>query len=485
MKRIGRTAIGATIVVLLAGALAWKAIADLDADRRHHEDMKKRERLFTGWGSAHVKSFDLTVGGTSFRFVKTSSLAAQGFWLIERPIKWPADQNNVGAAIDSMVSVASTSVVAEAVTAAVRAQYGLDHPQVIAKVFLEDGTTHELRVGARNQSEECFWVSVEQEDAIHCARANFYEPLSLDLYAYRDKRIILWPKDAITSVTVDKGGKLAFGLDRTGNKWLVRGPGQVPRPADFLIVDSFLRILTKDLKAESFATDAIEKDPPEVTKRFGLNPPAYALAVKQTLGVEVRAAVGLAAGDGREPRGPFLQLEGTSFVAEVYDAFPSDLDKSFADFRDRTISRFDIDEVHRLDLWLLSGQKIRIERDIAAANAKESTWRMLEPTNRSAKPWKVQAVLTYFSTLRSSRVVIDGATPDQLASWKLAPPERRATFYNQKGDRLADVWFGKPIDSGHVYVSSAGLGRVDGIQDSTLAKVLPTRLDELVDDEKR
>jgi hypothetical protein len=172
-------------------------------------------------------------------------------------------------------------------------------------------------------------------------------------------------------------------------------------------------------------------------------------------------------------------------VAEVYDAFPADLDKSFADFRDRTISRFDINDVHRLDLWLLSGQKIRIERDIAAPNAKESTWRMLEPTNRAAKPWKVQAVLTYFSTLRSSRVVIDGATPDQLATWKLAPPERRATFYSQKGDQLADVWFGRPIDSGHVYVSSAGLGRVDGIQDSTLAKVLPTRLDELVDDEQR
>ncbi|MBI2376960.1 MAG: DUF4340 domain-containing protein [Deltaproteobacteria bacterium] len=479
MKRIGRTAIGAFVVAMLGAAVAWKAIADFNDDKINREAARKRERLYGGWGRAHVVTFDLFTGGISYEIVKDDA----GAWVLESPIRWSADQEAVAAAIDAMVSVAAVDVVAEAVTEAVKAQYGLDKPQTVARAKLADGTTHELRVGLRNNAAQCFNVSIDEVERIYCARESFYQDISRDLYAYRDKQLIRMAPAEVVSIAVSKGSQLAFALERADSGWTVKSVSEAIRPADPLIVDSFLRILTKDLKAESFATDSVDTDTAESTKRYGLEPPAFTLVVRATNGKETTAFVGPAAGDGREPRGPFFRLADTTFVASVYDAFPNDLDKSFADFRDRTIARFDMNDVHRAELWLQSGQKVSIEREVASPNAKESTWRMVSPTNRQAKPWKIQAILSYFSTLRSSRVATDAATPEQLRGWLLEPPDRRATFYDQAGRRLADVRIGKPIDGSHVYITAEGLGRVDGIQDNTLAKVLPARLDELVGEE--
>jgi hypothetical protein len=477
MTRVQRALLTSAVVLAAGGGLAAYAfIEGYQGEKDRALEEAEKQRLFQ-FGRDHVKGGEIVKKELAVRFERSES----GFVLTE-PITGPADDESIGFAIDAMAAIRGDTITDDASPADLTS-YGLEAPE-ITMIVRVDGGEHRLLVGGKNDVNERYYVTDEKKKKILAAEPTFYEKLDRDLYAFRSKRIFPLDRQKVNAIRVTERDKPRYVLEKGASGWSVSAGGKTFQ-ADPFVMDRFLLLLTRDLKAEAFATDALA---PGEERRFGLDEPRFVVEVEAGP-VKLRGRVGtVAAGkdaglrdsgedDALSP-GPWVQLEGTRTVAEVMEVFPSDLDKDLDVLRDHTISSFDEEAISKITFDLASGERGIVER--VSGSGQSSRWSLTLPQTAPAKAWKVQKVLFVFAKLRSDRIESDAPSAKDLERWQLVPPKQKLTFSNASGEVIAEISIGKLVDKDHAFITAKDLGRVDAIKESRLV-VIPQKLEDLVE----
>jgi len=473
VKRVTRSLITAGVVVVLGGGVGYYAWSEgYLASQKQALQAREDKRLFH-FGTDDVVSGKLVAGKITIDFRRDEAAG----WMLDAPVTGPADHEAINALLTRMAAIKNDAVAIEAPSDAQLTEYGFDDPTAQLQVELRDGTKQVLLIGGENKVKKAYYITDAAKETIGLAADSSFWVFDRELFAYRAKEIFRTEVNGIASVQVSKGGESQYGLRKVDGKWMVDMPDGSSHGADPSIVGRFLLVLSRDLKAESFPTDTLSADDPVELKRYGLDAPAFELAVTTEAGLMMRSLVSRQ-GDDVSAGGPFLQMLDTTTVIGIYEAFVGDLDKTADYFRDRTVASFDADTVHKVTFSFVGGGRAVVEaRD-------DGKWRMTEPEDKPAKAWAVIGIIAKLSKFRSTRVFAESAVDVERQEWQLDPPRSRVVLESASGDVVADIRIGKRLDEDHYFVTEADLGRVDVIEAGGLA-FLPGGVQALVDVERK
>lgn len=458
MKRVHKTLLTAIVFVAVGGAATYAFYGDYIRGEAQKRTDDQSKRLFR-FGRIDVVQATLKAKGAPITIVRD----ADAVWMLTAPVRWRADPPTIVAMIDQMVGIKSEATVTEAATASHLADYGLANPVVSLTVKLKDGSERTLHVGKKHELGRAYFVTDGAKKRIGVAPETFYSAVDRELHAMRSTKILPYEASQINGVKVIKGGEVLLELHRT-DRWRVGD-----KIADESFVQRYLRILTRDLRAEAFPTDTLT----DTNKaRYGLDQPEVTLEVTSEDGGKTVAHLSRE-GEDLSPGGPFLTLDGTTTAIAVYEGFRQDVAKPSDKFRDRIVSAFDAAEVRRVDLYFESGAQATLTRT-------GEGWRIRAPDDAPAKPWKADALVRVLSVLRSARVETETPDPAQLREWMLDPPRRRVVVLGEGDKVLADIRIGKGIDDKLTFITAVGLGRVDAIDDALLLAI-PNDAEALTD----
>ena len=454
MKRVQQALLTSSLVLIVgagAGTYAW-----FEGYKKNQELESKAEqdkRLFS-FGRIHLSRIELKNEHGLFVFEKSDSHD----WVITSPIKWPANQDLVNQLADQMAAIKSHVDVTAEATKQQLEQYGISRPTVSVAVTRKNGEQHELRVGLKHNFENGYYISDQNQKRIGLAPAHFYDLFTRKLDSFRAKHALPYRSDLITKITIQKHDKPKVQLQKENGSWSVNG-----QPADIVVMSKLLMILTRDLRVETFETDEFDASSHEQHELYGFEPPLFKLDIEVNNKKKIQTWVSQASST-MDGRGPFLHLVGTNSVVRIYENFLSDIDKDASIFRDRSISRFDRDDVHTIELKYSSGKRAKLIK-----NGDE--WVFDGPRAQKAKPWKVDTLVMKFSRLSSDEIVTEAATKDEISRWQLSNPVHQLKFIDVNGQTLGDVHIGKRRDDTHVFIRSGNSDRVDVIALESMAGI--------------
>ncbi len=476
MTRVQRTLLLAALVLAAgSGAAAWVYHTDYKQEPARRKAELNEARPFT-WGRFHIQSFTLS----NTRTTVSATCQEQAGCRLTAPIRGPADPQAMQALLDMISGLVFTTVIASGDEARPKlADYGLDPAPITFTATTTDGRVHRLWVGEKNPADGRRFIAGGEPLRLGLAEDDFFWALDRDLFAFRAKQIFELARADVRKVTIDKVAVPPHQLMVSHGEplWTVSN-GTRTLPADPFVIDKFLLLLTRDLKADAFVTDALT---PELSARYGVDQPMFRVSIEMASGHVERAVVGVAPRvPGTAPPeedgqiAPYVHVEGSSSVSVAYPGLLSDLGKTIDDFRDRRVTDYDLGAPRRLELTHAGKPTIVLE-------GHEQTWRLLNPIEGATKAGRVAEIVLRFSKLRSTRVVEDGKpSAARLKELQLEPPQTRLVVKGAGGEVLADLRVGKPADAKNTHVTAAGLDRIDAVADSEL-RLLALEAQDIVD----
>jgi|GEM_PF-5861689 len=452
MKRVQKALLSSSLVLVIgagAGAYAW--FEGYKKNQKLESQAEQDKRLFS-FGRIHLARIELKNEHGLFVFEKN----ANHDWIITSPIRWPAHQDVVNQIADQMAAIKSHVDITNDASQEQLQQYGISKPSVSVSVTRKNGEQFELRVGLKHNFENGYYISDQNQKRIGLAPAHFYDLFTRALDSFRAKHALPYRSDLMTRVIIQKHDQPKVTLEKKDKAWFVN-----EKPADFTIISKFLMILTRDLRVENFVTDNFDVTSKEQRELYGFEPESFKLEVALSDAKTVQTWISQAPETLGE-RGPFLHVVGTKSVVRIYENFLSDINKDAYIFRDRSISRFERDEVNSIKLRYSTGKRSKLVK-------KGEDWVFEGPNPKTAKPWRVDTLVMKFSRLSSDEIVTESATKDEISRWQLTNPIHQLTFLDADNQILGDIHIGKRRDDNYVYLRSGNSDRVDVIAIETLA----------------
>lgn len=474
MTRVQRTLVTALVVLGAGGgAAAWVYSQDYAQQGAKKQAELTEARLFT-WGRFLVQGFTLTTPSTRISATCTEQAGCR----LTAPLTGPADAEAMQALLDNIAALQLERELASGPEAEGQlTSYGLAPAPITFTATTTDGRVHRLYVGDKSDVDGLRYVAGGSPLRLGLARDNFYWALDRDLYAFRAKQVFELGRDDIARVTIEKLSvpPRTLVLSRGEPLWSATSDGQT-YPVDPFVIDRFQVLLTRDLRADAFVTDALQS---EQRVRYGLDHPAFRVHVETRAGRVEHATVGVAprvAGLGEPDQEgsptPYVHVEGSSSVAVVYPALTGDLDKTAADFRDRRVLEYELADARRIEITHAGQPTIVME-----GSGKQ--WRVVSPVDGPAKLERAGAIALRYSKLRATRVMEDGKSPERLKALELEPPQLRLVIKDAAGKILGDLRAGKPVDKKLVHVTAVGVDRIDAIPDGEL-RLLPMTAEDMI-----
>ena len=368
---------------------------------------------------------------------KPISLNKEGQWQIIEPIDSPADEFAVGSLLTSLESLKMEREV-EAEAQDLRS-YGLDNPRLHLS-FLEDGTRHHLRVGAKAVVADQYYASGDQPNRVVLIAASREQGLNKNIFDLRSKEFFSLKSDEIDRVEIERAEvKLALAKV-TEDNWQV---------------SAFPEVSIKNPKVESLISRLIWLR----AKRFldnekgdlaqlGFEPPRIRISLASK-----EKSQTLLLGNSKKEEGIYAkggELPGVALVDEkLLEQLPANLN----DLEDRTLLAFDLDQIKAVGLKL-NDHRGRLERQ-----GKEWKWAAGD-SRQHPENWQVNSLLWKMQELE----YLPGSLP------KVEPPttERQLNLvlYSEKDKKLGTfflaevpsentvkglLWFFKDDDPPHPY----------------------------------
>ena len=127
-------------------------------------------------------------------------------------------------------------------------------------------------------------------------------------------------------------------------------------------------------------------------------------------------------------------------------AFPSGMNKTVDQMRDRELMSFKVDEVQKLVITHDDGTQLAIDRD-------GDQWKIVKPAGYGADPTQVRQILTTLGDSKVADFITDA--PSNAAQYGLEKPHLAVTVYLAKGGAQESLLFGfkqKESGKGGIYV---------------------------------
>jgi len=368
---------------------------------------------------------------------KPITLEKEGQWQIIEPINSPADEFAVESLLTSLESLKMEREVES--EAQDLQPYGLDNPRLHLS-FLEDGTRHHLRVGAKAVVADQYYASGDQANRVVLIAASQEQGLNKKLFDLRSKEFFSLKSDEIDRVEIERAqAKLAL-TKMTKDNWQASAFPQVSIKNSK--VESLISRLIW-LRARRFL-DNEKSDLPQL----GFEP----ARIRITLASEEKSQT-LLLGNSKKQEGIYAKGGELPGVALVDEKLLEQLPRSLSDLEDRTLLAFDLDQIKAVGLKL-NNDSGRLER-------QEEKWKWAAGDSRQRpENWQVNSLLWKMQELE----YLPGSLP------KVEPPttERQLNLvlYSEKDKKLGTfflaevpsentvkglLWFFKDDDPPHPY----------------------------------
>ncbi|MCL6451239.1 MAG: DUF4340 domain-containing protein, partial [Acetobacteraceae bacterium] len=219
---------------------------------------------------AEVEVYRLEEGDVALLELEPSGVKLErggdGSWRFKDAPDLPVDQGQAGLVASMLARLKAERKVAEA--GADLAQYGLDEPQVQARVTLSSGGQKTLLVGDEVPVKGAYYCTVAPGDGeVYTLASHQVEMLRGSRDTFRQHRLVDFDSSQVTAFSLYVDGRLSIKASRVGDAWAMESPWaclMAPwRPQSLLA--SFA-----SLNATEFASD---HPSPQEIEAFGLGAP--------------------------------------------------------------------------------------------------------------------------------------------------------------------------------------------------------------------
>jgi len=189
--------------------------------------------------------------------------------------------------------------------------------------------------------------------------------------------------------------------------------------------------------AECQVTKTVEEKADSLAP-FGLDKPQVTVTVTDTKG---KTLPGLQVGKNT-PVGfsSYLKYTDKPTIMLTNSAFPSGMNKTVDQMRDRELMSFKVDDVQKLVIAHDDGSELVVERD-------GDKWKIVKPASYEADPTQVRQILTTLGDAKVADFITDA--PTNAAQYGLEKPHLSATVYLRGGGAQESILFGfKQKESG-------------------------------------
>jgi len=348
------------------------------------------------------------------------ALAKQGDeWRITQPIQAAADSELVTRLLTDLLDSPIGQDGGVTITTENQTQYGLNKPSV-QLVLHGGGKSRTLRYANSVPQRPTERFAVTDEVGKLFTLANHVTDELQDNAAdeFRNRRLVRLDADDVRGVTIQSGSETTE-LRRDGNTW------KIVRPVDAVADESAggnLASAVVDLEADEF----VESNPADLAK-YGLDRPRLTITATGPSGEET-VAFGSSAGDDG---GRYARRQGENVVVTVADFLFDDVNKQYAELRNRNLLTFENDDVTRISLVNPSGA-VELEKQGGA-------WQMLKPRRVPANANRVADLL--FALGQPADAAVEENAID-LAKYGLDKPQVTAIVSTRDG-RTQSLFVGR------------------------------------------
>ena len=254
-------------------------------------------------------------------------------WEITQPKAMPADQDAMSSMTGTVATLTGDRMIDE--KPASLTPFGLDHPVEQVEIRRKDGKTDTLLFGLDTPTGGNVFAKLANSSTVYTLPASSKSNFEKSVNDLRDKRLLTFNNDKVTSVTLTpaKGGAIEFAKNGQ-SEWQIVKPKTYR--ADNLPVDDLVRKL-KDAKMDVNATG-------DNAKAFGSAAKVATVAVTDNSGtqsMEIRKGADKAF---------FAKSTAVEGIFKITGDVGDGLDKSVDDFRNKKLFDFGFSDPTKLDL---------------------------------------------------------------------------------------------------------------------------------------
>jgi hypothetical protein len=471
MKQTTRSLLTTLVVLVVAGAIGGAALWVTRDTEKKAQQKEKSAKLFDAFEKAKARKVKLLRDGKLVATVTRADSSAP--WKVAEPVATDADTTTVDTMLNAIADFKQKTDLGEADPK----QYGLDRPNTVVTVTLDDGKEQTLEIGETNPFDSSVYVRKGGDKTVRIADGWEKAPFEKQLLDLRDKRVLHLDDSADVRRIEVAGTSPSYKLEKEGTAWKLLAPQQ--GAADASTADRVATVL-KSLRATGIAAESAEG---AALKQYGLSPG------KITVQLTVAAPGGkdsyrrtLLLGQPPPQKGSvavktYAKRDDAPTVYEVDQQILKDLQKEPFDLQDKSLVHANREDVKKIVFEQPGSPRLVVERKREQpkdGGFPDETFTVLEPKQGPAKKWKLSSALYTITGLRASAFA---AKPDAAAF-----NQARTISLLGDGDKvLATVRIGAETKDGkRRYASSDSLGRVAEIEKTT-ADDLPKTLDDVLE----
>lgn len=463
MKQAQKSLVTAGGLLVVAGAVLGAALW-VNRDVERQEKQKEDQAKLFAFDKAKVRSV---------RLEKGKDLVAEAVrdengkpWRLVKPVQADADDATVNAIVDKLAELKQKKDLGGDTDPK---QPGLDAPRFKVTLALDDKKEHGIEVGADNPFDSSMYVRKLGEKTVRIVEGWHKTPLDKSTFDLRDRRVARIEDAAevrSASVTNDN----PYTLVKSGADWKLTGPGhETPEAADSSTADRVVSTL-KNLRATAVAAEGAFDE-----KKFGLHRPKVAVEIDLAVaGGKDTFRRKLAIGEATSK--VYARRDDAKTVFEVDKAVLKDLAKDWFELQDKTVAKFDREQVRMLEIEAPGAAKVAVSRRKDAppdGGYADEKFAVEAPASGAAKRWKISSALYSLASLKAAA----------FATGK--PKLDKPRVYTVKGEKdavLARITVGGPLPKNdkRLYVMAEGKDRVYEVEKATLDD-LPKTLDDVLD----
>jgi len=191
-------------------------------------------------------------------------------WKLDRPQSDDADNETVRSYLSTLRSLRALDFATDEPKDL--STYGLDQPRLTVTLSTgDDSKPTKLLVGGEEKDKKQIYVKVADRPTVYQVGDWTYRDLNKTANDFRDKTVLAFDKDSLSSIQVLRADGENFVLARSEDgKWSIGGSNVPPQQS---VVDQFIDALD-DLKGYEIATDQ-----PQDLQTYGLASPALTITV--------------------------------------------------------------------------------------------------------------------------------------------------------------------------------------------------------------
>ena len=269
-----------------------------------------------------------------------------------------------------------------------------------------------------------FWQGEPDEDANGDGQQKIGAAYGLDKDKIRQIRLS-FKDESYQSMTLAKN---------SGGLWQLTHP--ITADADGAKIDNMLReLLNKKIKRRLEVTEL---------SQYGLNPYNIQIEIWEEATTPTKTFL---IGDKTIHYSVYTKEKSEGGVILIESSILDDFTKSPSDLRDRTVLKFESENVSEMTLQVTDQAEIRCQK------SDENEWKMVHPVEAKADVKEIGSILTALDTLKVAVFEADGAV--DLAKYELDSPRIRVKLQLSENNGQELLIGGEAGTTGRIYVKRA------------------------------